>query len=108
MYYLELFVENKCGNCNTLLKVIIQLKEEITETLDHVNMSLLKVYRKLDLKDPAFIKPIGLSALPLKDEEAFREFEEFLKIDDNFFLTVQSFLFLLLYWSFLLILFISK
>jgi len=74
-----------------MLKVVIEQFEEVNGKLDHVNMSIARVYRKLAPEDESPIKPKGLPALPLKDEEAFYAFEEFLKNDENFIYTTDYF-----------------
>lgn len=81
-------IDNKCENCTVLLKVVIEQNEKIKGKLDQVNTSLVRVYKKLDPEDPAPIKPKGLPDLPLKDEQAFYEFEQFLK-NDNFLFTID-------------------
>lgn len=53
-------------------------------------MSLARVHRKLTPEDSVSIKPKDLPILPLKDEEAFYAFDNFLKNDDNFLSTVCS------------------
>lgn len=70
------------------MKVVIEQNEKIKGKLDQVNTSLVRVYKKLDPEDPAPIKPKGLPDLPLKDEQAFYEFEQFLK-NDNFLFTID-------------------
>jgi len=69
---------------------LIELIEEISGKLDHINMSFIRLYKKLSPEDPTPIKPKGLPQLPLKDEEAFHAFEQFLKNDDNFLTTVYT------------------
>lgn len=71
-----------------MLKVLIEQIEEISGKLDHVNMSLTRVYAKLLPENSAPIKPKGLPNLPHKNEEAFYAFDNFLKNDDNFLVTV--------------------
>ncbi|XP_067203888.1 transcriptional regulator ATRX homolog isoform X2 [Linepithema humile] len=56
--------------CEILLQVLIEQIEEVSGKLDHVNMSLTRVYAKLLPEDPAPIKPKDLPNLPLKNEEA--------------------------------------
>ncbi|XP_067211927.1 uncharacterized protein [Linepithema humile] len=81
--------------CEILLQVLIEQIEEVSGKLDHVNMSLTRVYAKLLPEDPAPIKPKDLPNLPLKNEEAFYAFDNFLKNDDNFLATIDYFVLLM-------------
>ncbi|XP_039314423.1 uncharacterized protein LOC105203180 isoform X1 [Solenopsis invicta] len=84
-----------CNKCEILLKTIIEQIEEINGKFDYVCMSLARVHRKLTPEDSVSIKPKDLPILPLKDEEAFYAFDNFLKNDDNFLSTVDYFVVLM-------------
>lgn len=51
---------------------------------------LHRIHRKLASEEKKIIKPKGLPALPLNDEDAFFEFQKFLISDDNFYPVVSN------------------
>lgn len=48
-----------------------------------------RIYRKVAPEEEKIIKPTGLPALPLANEDAFLEFQKFLSSDINFYPVVS-------------------
>lgn len=69
---------------------MVEQMEEMSGKLDHICMLLARVCRKLASEDSTPIKPKDLPTLPLKNEEAFYAFNEFLKNVENFLSNVCS------------------
>lgn len=65
-------------------------QEELNGKIEHVILMLHRIHRKLAPKKGKIIKPKGLPALPLNDEDAFSEFQKFLISDDNFYPVVSK------------------
>ncbi|CAL1680968.1 unnamed protein product [Lasius platythorax] len=74
-----------------VLQILVDRQEELNGKIEHVILMLHRIHRKLAPEEEKIIKPKGLPAPPLNDEDAFLEVQKFLISDDNFYPAVDYF-----------------